>query len=361
MPTPPAIAFFVTPHGFGHAARAAAVMGELRRLEPKIELLVFTTVPKWFFEDSRVGPFDYFPTRTDVGLTQKGPFEEDLDLTVQALVEFWDDFERAVADIARLLETHRARLVVCDIAPLGIAAARRAGLPSVLIENFTWDWIYRSFLGAEPRLEEFALRNEELNAAAHLRFQVEPVCHSIEGSTPVASVSREPRQGRAEMRRSIGLRAGDWRKLVLLTMGGLGWSHADASDAPADFYSVFLGGVDSLERRGASLVLPDRSPLYPPDLIRAADLVVGKLGYSTVAECVRGGTPLRYLERPHFPESPVLAAYADRHLAGRAIDCALFDGGDWVEIVQGALDSAGPRKRRANGARSIALRLVERL
>jgi len=101
MLTPPAIAFFVTPHGFGHAARAAAVMGELRRLEPEIELLVFTTVPKWLFEDSRVGPFHYFPVRTDVGLTQKNPFEEDVGQTLTALEEFWKGFDQTAAESAR--------------------------------------------------------------------------------------------------------------------------------------------------------------------------------------------------------------------------------------------------------------------
>ena len=43
------IAFFVSAHGFGHAARAAAVMSAVRRHEPDVGLEVFTRVPGMVF------------------------------------------------------------------------------------------------------------------------------------------------------------------------------------------------------------------------------------------------------------------------------------------------------------------------
>ena len=48
------IAYFVTPHGFGHAARAAAVMVALQEIDPAIQFDIFTQVPRWFFQDSLV-------------------------------------------------------------------------------------------------------------------------------------------------------------------------------------------------------------------------------------------------------------------------------------------------------------------
>ena len=64
-----AVAYFVSAHGFGHAARASAVMAALRRRSPDVALHVFTTVPRWFFDDSLRGVFTYHPLRTDVGCT----------------------------------------------------------------------------------------------------------------------------------------------------------------------------------------------------------------------------------------------------------------------------------------------------
>ena len=55
------IAYFVTPHGFGHAARAAAVMVALQEIDPAIQFDIFTQVPRWFFQDSLVRDVHYYP------------------------------------------------------------------------------------------------------------------------------------------------------------------------------------------------------------------------------------------------------------------------------------------------------------
>ncbi len=50
-------------------------------------------------------------------------------------------------------------LVVTDVAALPCAAAAAAGIPAVILSNFTWDWIYEGFLEEEVAspLFEFAL------------------------------------------------------------------------------------------------------------------------------------------------------------------------------------------------------------
>ena len=53
------IAYFITPHGFGHAARASAVMNAVSDIAPSVSFDIFTTVPKWFFEDSSADRFVY--------------------------------------------------------------------------------------------------------------------------------------------------------------------------------------------------------------------------------------------------------------------------------------------------------------
>lgn len=67
------MAYFISPHGFGHAARAAAVIGALQELHPAFRFEIFTTVPYWFFEDSLACHLGYHSLGTDVGLGQKTP------------------------------------------------------------------------------------------------------------------------------------------------------------------------------------------------------------------------------------------------------------------------------------------------
>ena len=44
------IAYFISPHGFGHAARAAAVMQAISDTDAAVGFEIFTTVPSWFFQ-----------------------------------------------------------------------------------------------------------------------------------------------------------------------------------------------------------------------------------------------------------------------------------------------------------------------
>ena len=68
------LAYFISPHGYGHAARAASVMGALAGMESSLRFDIFTTIPQWFFGDNLRELFDYHPLQTDIKLAQRSPF-----------------------------------------------------------------------------------------------------------------------------------------------------------------------------------------------------------------------------------------------------------------------------------------------
>src|SRR5262249_44139036 len=146
------VAYFITAHGFGHATRACAVMAAAQALEPDLHFDIFTAAPEFVFRDSLLGHFTVHQAVTDIGLVQKSALIEDAAATAAKLDEFlpFDTFLfRSWAD---WLERLQCELVVCDIAALGLAVAEAAGLPSLLIENFTWDWVYRAYASEAPAL-----------------------------------------------------------------------------------------------------------------------------------------------------------------------------------------------------------------
>ena len=49
--------------------------------------------------------------------------------------------------------------------------------------------------------------------------------------------------------------------------------------------------------------MPHHSAFYHPDLVNASDAVVGKLGYSTVAEAALAGVSYAYVPRNQFRET----------------------------------------------------------
>jgi hypothetical protein len=349
------VAYVVSPHGFGHAARSSAVLEALRERCPGVVPHLFTTIPSWFWEDSLGGVYHYHRVLTDVGLVQLSPIEEDAPATLEALAEL-RPFERAAEPLARAIEEHACELVVCDISPLGLAAAKRCNLPSVLVESFTWDWIYEPYFDGAPGLREVAGEMASLFAATDLHLQAEPFCRPATRAFAVPPVFRRPRASPAEVRRRLSLDG----PLVLVTMGG--------SSAPFDFpldrlrdageidFVVFAGTAEE-ERRGNVVLLPDRSPVYLPDLVATAEVVVGKLGYSTVAEAWGAGTRFVYVPRPRFPEGPSLGSFVAEHLPSLKVEEDAFRRGDWLEALPELLSRPRPERRSPSGAVEIAERL----
>jgi len=349
------VAYFVSPHGFGHAARACAVMAEMVRLRPGIQFDLFTEVPEWFFADSLPKCFSYRRLSSDVGMVQLSPFIEDLDATVDRLDHSPLADPSAVGALAGELRARSCDLVVSDIAPLGLATAKRAGIPSVLVENFTWDWIYFNIEEAPSRLRDHGHRMAEIFALADLRIQTEPECERLPAAFRVAPVARFPKLTRAEVLSRLAVP--DNEKMVVVSMGGVPWDsrgfsafeHADGA------WIVVPGGTEGpARRRGRLLLLPFHADIYHPDLVAASDAVVSKLGYSTVAEAYCGASALAYVERSRFPESPVLARWVEANMVAAKIEKDDLESGAWLEVVDELFTAPPKNSDRQNGATEAA-------
>ena len=352
------IAWFVTPHGFGHAARSAAIVEELGRRLPQVEVELWTSVPEWFFAESLTVACRRRELACDVGLIQRSPVEEDLPASLAALARFWSAADGGrIAEIAAAVAASGAACVVADIAPFGLAVARAAGLPSALVENFTWDWIYEPLAAMEPQFSAWVERLAAYSARPDLRLQLEPCCLPVPGGEPVPPVARAPRRRREEVVARLALPPGD--AVVLVSLGGV--EHRLANLAPLSGFrgaTFVLPGASREERWEGNLrLLPHHSPIHHPDLVAAADVVVGKLGYSTVAETVAAGGRMLYVPRPGFRESAVLERYVGEHLPAQAMAAAELESGSWVERLPELVARPRPAPLASSGA-AVAAGLI---
>ncbi len=329
-------------------------MAALHAIDPTFHFDIFTRVPRWFFTDSLRGAFTYHPLLTDIGLVQETALREDLAATVSALNRFLPFRPTVVRDSAAQVVGLKCELVVCDIAPLGIAVARAAGVPSVLVENFTWDWIYQGYQRDEPRISDAITYLHGAFRAADYHIQSEPVCRYGGADLVTPPVSRAPRMLRQATREKLGIprRA----KAVLITMGGIPseYDFLQRLEEQRGLYFVIPGNGGSARREGNLVLLPHRSEFYHPDLVNACDAVIGKLGYSTVAEVYRAGVPLGYVSRARFRESSVMARFVRRWMNGVAISEAQFLTGDWLRHLPDLLALPRVQRREANGATQAA-------
>ena len=60
--------------------------------------------------------------------------------------------------LAREFRARDVRVAVCDAPPMACTAAHLAGVPAILLGNFTWDWIYEDFTAEHPAFEALPAR-----------------------------------------------------------------------------------------------------------------------------------------------------------------------------------------------------------
>jgi len=348
------IAFFVSPHGFGHAARACSVMEAIRNIQPNVLFDIFTTVPRWFFEDSLSAPCAYHELVTDIGMVQRTPLEEDLFETIDRLNHFLPFEPSLISLLAQQLRNLGSQLVICDIAPMGILVAQHAGIPSVLVENFTWDWIYQGYRSRNKHIVRHVEYLRNVFGAADHHIQTEPVCQYRESNLVTPPVCREFRTPRNAIRGQLNISPD--KNVALITMGGIEvqFDFAEALRSQPDVTFVLPGGSQSTKLTDNLVLLPYHCPFFHPDLVNASDAVIGKLGYSTVAEVYHAGLPFAYVPRHHFGESEIMARFVKQHMTGMAIEEKAFHTGSWVSEVPRLLELERKQPDSPNGSDQIA-------
>ena len=306
----------------------------------------FTTAPRWFFEESLGDRFAYHEEVVDVGFRQRSALHADVPATVAALRGLLPFGADRVSRLADRVREAGCRAVFCDIAPLGIAVAEAAGLPSLLLENFSWGWLYEQYLRDEGALGSLGAELDRWAAAATVHIQARPMCVREEALRAVVPIGRPPRRARGATRRALGIP--ESATLVVVTMGGYA---EDLSFVPrlrevSDAHFLVTGATRT--EAAANLHFFDNAtPLYMPDVLEAADTVVAKLGYGIVSEVWRSGLPFAQVTRPGFREMASLERFAADELSGFLMDAGAFSQGDWIDRLPELLDM--PRRPHTGG------------
>jgi hypothetical protein len=341
-----AIAFYISGHGFGHSARQIEVMRAIRARDPRIGLAVRTSAARWMFEAAAPKPFDFSHIEPDAGIVQIDSLHIDEAATIRSAAAFDATFDRRVEEEAQALRTLGADLVVGDVPPLAFAAAARAGVPSIMIANFTWDWIYGAYDQFQRRAAQVipAIARAYAAAGEALRLPFHGGFGSVARVRDIPLIARHSRRDPADTRRLLGLEPG--RPVVLASFGAYG------ADLP----------LGELERsRELSILAPPREApagLRYEDLVAAADVVVTKPGYGIVSECIANGTAMLYTSRGRFIEYDLFVREMPRWLRCRFLPMDDLIAGRWTEAVRQVLaDPDPPERARIDGA-EVAARIV---
>jgi L-arabinokinase len=352
--------YYVSGHGFGHASRSVEVINAIAARDPQARFVVRTSAAAWFIERSAKAAVRIVPDDVDTGMVQRGSLRLDIPETARQAARFYSTYSTRVDDEARALREAGASIVVGDIPPLAFAAAAQAGLPSVAIANFTWDWIYARY----PECEAIAPGTIETIAASYalagttLRLPFHGGFDTMRTTVrDIPLIARRSARSRAEVRRLLGLPAAG--VVVIVSFGAYGVEMPLDAIARANDLTIVV--TDQERGAGGPPAAPPlrhvtaaemtRHGLRYEDLVAASDIIVSKPGYGIVSECIANGAALLYTDRGRFAEHDVFVAQMPDVLRTRFIPQDDLVAGQWREPVVALLrQPAPPRSLATNGA-----------
>ena len=336
------VAFYISGHGFGHASRSIELINTLVDRQPGLRIIVRSQVAPWLFERTARPGVELSPVETDTGVAQIDSLRLDAAETIRRATAFMGTFDQRVIREARLLREQQVSLVLADLPPLGIAAARAAGVPAIAYGNFTWDWIYGGYDGGAGLAQEIA----EIYSHATLALRL-PMWGGFETMANVRDipfVARRSHRDPGETRRALGMPLD--RRVVLVSFGGYGL-HGARKPETRDYHVLWPGEFDEA-------AMYDRCYRYE-DVVRAADVVVTKPGYGIISECIANDAALLYTSRGDFREYPVLVEAMPKYLRCAFIDHQDLFAGNWTPHLDRLLaQPAAPEKPATNGAEVAA-------
>lgn len=332
----PHVAFYITGHGFGHATRSLAVAAALAARRPGIRLTLLTTVPSWLLALNLPVPFARRAVALDVGVLQRDALRLDARGTLAAYHALADELPRLVETEAARLRAEGVNLIVADIPPAAFPIARRLGVPGVGISNFTWDWIYADYTLRHPEFQGVVetIRRDYACADLFLRLPFHGPCDAAPVVRDVPLVARRATRTSQEVRAALGLDSR--RRLVLISFGGFDVEGIEFEALEQLTEYEFLVTQRTARTLRNVRTLPSGEVPYH-DLIAAADVVVTKLGYGIVADCIANRTRMIYTARGQFAEYGPLEAGVQELAVSEVITNEDLLSGNWRAVLERVL------------------------
>ena len=355
MRSAPHLVVSISVHGFGHVAQTAPILNALHRLMPQLRIRVRSAVPFSHLRTRIHAPFTHLESYGDIGMVMSSALDACVEESRAAYQNFHADWDARVNAETELLRELQADFVFSNVGYLSLAGAQRAGIANAALCSLNWYDIYRHYCGDDGIAAQ--IQSCYANADAFLRATPGMAMESLPNLIPVAPIAGLGNNRRDELNRH--LRLSNEEKLVLVSMGGI------ATRLPMERWPR-IDGVRFLLQQSWQAQHPDAIvieslPMGFSDLLASSDALLCKPGYGSFVEATCGGTPVLYVSRADWPESPALVEWLEQYGMCRVVSREQIEQGGLARELEElfSLPRTGPRT--PTGAVQVADWLAKKL
>ncbi len=333
----PAILYYVSGHGFGHARRCAETIKLLKQRRPDIQVHVRTMANPDVFAGCDV---NHKPVPIDRGAVEIDALTIDWRATLSNVRELMAQKDRLISDEANYIREQRVKLIIADVPFMAGYVAERAGVPCYAQCNFMWDWIY------EPHTDDLDLlefiRGGYRRMTAWLRLPFPHECAHFRSVQDVPFIISPLMLSPTQARQRLGISEDERRPVVLIGMrGGTDDRIIEGLKKIADRYLfITIGGQ----------VFGQQAPCGPLrfwDALQICEAVVSKPGHGIVTDCATEGVGLLYPKRNGFREDAMILREGETYFRQQAIPLEDYASGNWAPHLE-ALLAQEPRQPASN-------------
>lgn len=297
----------VSSHGFGHIMQTSCVLAALGERTGALTVRLRTGLKpeavRRFVEVDTFGPAPLDPT-----LQMSAPDTIDVAGTALSYARFPEAFAAAVAEAEAEIDGFRPDLVFSDIPAPGLVAARRKGIAAVALCSLNWADVLPAVLPEGTIGAEALGLLEDAYRGADVFFLPEPSMPMPPrpNQRVIGPIGRFGRPCPERIKDILGL---DDRPLGLLSWGGWGGS------VDAGFLASLPDDIAWISEAGPLM----KAGIPHIDVLASSAIVIAKPGYGTFVEAIANRVRLVHTDRPGWPETAALTAWARRHGAAREI------------------------------------------
>ncbi|MEI7842981.1 MAG: hypothetical protein WCI39_08115 [Gallionellaceae bacterium] len=346
----------VSHHGYGHISQTAPVVNALAKIIPSLRVTLRTTAPLAILRQRFECDFQHLSLAFDFGMTMANAVDVLVEESAANYRNFHADWEEKVQREAQAMQALAPDLLFANIPYLSLAAAQRAGVPSVGMCSLDWADIYQHYcMRDETSQKIYAQMVAAYNSAQYfLQPQPSMAMFNFKNTRSIGPIAKVAKNKRAKI--NAQLPPAKTERLVLVAMGGMEfrlpmevWPHIDGVRwlVPAE-WGITREDVSAFDKFGLTF----------SEVLASCDAVLTKPGYGTFTEAACAGVPVLYVARHDWPEEPFLVAWMLQYSVCLEVSRAELEAGNLDKLLQQLWAKAKPLIPQATGAHEAAAYLA---